>query len=141
MACRAALSPCLRFELFDECSEMQGDGGRQGVVLVFEALPNGGQPSASIASVIQPALRGMMLKHMPTNPLVDPVGCGGEIAHGTLPISPPPVPRQLSNARTVGLVPDKGKERSPKREPRPEHSEAQRTGSWEPSWLFFRIVK
>jgi hypothetical protein len=58
-------------------------------------------------------LRGMMLKHMPTNPVVDPVGCGGEIAHGTLPISPPPVPRQLSNARTVGLVPDKGKERSP----------------------------
>jgi hypothetical protein len=32
--------PVLRFELLDECSEMRGDGGRQGVVLVFEALPN-----------------------------------------------------------------------------------------------------
>ena len=45
---------------------------------------------------------------MPTNPVVDPVSCGGEMAHGSLPTSPPPVPRQLSNTRTVGLVPDKG---------------------------------
>jgi hypothetical protein len=30
----------LRFELLDECSEMRGDGGHNGVVLVLEALPN-----------------------------------------------------------------------------------------------------
>jgi hypothetical protein len=30
-------------------------------------------------------LRGMMLKDMPTNPVVDPVGCGSEIAHEPLP--------------------------------------------------------
>jgi len=29
-----------RFELLDECSEMRGDGSREGVVLVLEALPN-----------------------------------------------------------------------------------------------------
>jgi hypothetical protein len=36
----SGLSPFRRFKLFEECSEMRGDGGRQGVVLVFEALPN-----------------------------------------------------------------------------------------------------
>jgi hypothetical protein len=57
--------------------------------------------------------------------VVDPVGCGSEIAHGTLPTFPPPVPRQIINARIVGLVPDKGhrpwyaERRVPKREPRP----------------------
>jgi hypothetical protein len=29
---------------------------------------------------------------MPTNPVVDPIGCGSEIAHGALPTFPPPVP-------------------------------------------------
>ena len=37
---RRTLFLFLRFELLEECSEMQGDGGRQGVILVFEALPN-----------------------------------------------------------------------------------------------------
>jgi hypothetical protein len=36
----SGLSPFLCFKLLDECSEMRGDGRRQGVVLVFEALPN-----------------------------------------------------------------------------------------------------
>ena len=31
-------SPFLRFELFDECGEMQGNGSRRRDVLVFEAL-------------------------------------------------------------------------------------------------------
>jgi hypothetical protein len=30
----------LHFELVDEYSEMPGHGGRKGVVLLFEALPN-----------------------------------------------------------------------------------------------------
>jgi hypothetical protein len=37
---RRTLFLFLRFELLEECSEMQGDGGRQSVILVFEALPN-----------------------------------------------------------------------------------------------------
>jgi len=36
--CGSILFP--RFELFDECGEMRGNGSREGVVLVFEALPN-----------------------------------------------------------------------------------------------------
>jgi hypothetical protein len=111
----SGLSPFLRFELLNECSEMRGNLSRCRVVLAFEALPNCGQPNASIASRIQPALRERVLKHIPTNPVVDPVGCGSEIA----PTSPPPVPRRLTNASTVGRVSDKGKERSPKRKPRP----------------------
>jgi hypothetical protein len=34
------LSAFLRFELLDECSQMRGDGSREGVVLILEALPN-----------------------------------------------------------------------------------------------------
>jgi hypothetical protein len=30
-------------------------------------------------------LRGIVLKHMATNPVVDPVDCDSEIAHGRLP--------------------------------------------------------
>jgi hypothetical protein len=45
-----------------------------------------------------------ILKDIPTNPVVDLVGCGGEIAHDTLATSPPPVPRWLMNA-----CPRKGK--------------------------------
>jgi len=33
VACGAGLSPFLRFELLEECSEMRGDGSRQGVVV------------------------------------------------------------------------------------------------------------
>jgi hypothetical protein len=36
----SGLSPFLCFKLLGECSEMRGDGSRQGVVLAFEALPN-----------------------------------------------------------------------------------------------------
>jgi hypothetical protein len=76
----------LRFELFDECSEPRGNGSCESVVLVFEAFPNCGHPNVSIASGIQPAPRGMVLKPvLPTNPMIDPVGCGSEIAHGPLP--------------------------------------------------------
>ncbi len=103
----SGLAPLLRFKLLDECSEMRGDGRRQGVVLVSERSPNCGPPKASIASGIHPAFRGVR-NDMPTNPVVDPVSCGGEMEHGSLLTSPPPVPRQLSNTRTVGLVPDKG---------------------------------
>jgi hypothetical protein len=35
------------------------------------------------------AVADKLREGMPTNPVIDPVGCGGEIAHGALP-----VPRQ-----------------------------------------------
>jgi hypothetical protein len=37
----------LRFGLLNECSEMRGDGSRDGVVLVLEALPNRGHQGSS----------------------------------------------------------------------------------------------
>src|SRR4029450_734932 len=37
----------LRFGLLNECSEMRGDGSRDGVVLVLEALPNRGPQGSS----------------------------------------------------------------------------------------------
>jgi hypothetical protein len=39
LACRAAYR-FLSFELLDECGEMRGNGGREDVVLILEALPN-----------------------------------------------------------------------------------------------------
>jgi hypothetical protein len=36
-----ATSLFLRFELPNQCSELRGNGRREGVVLVLEALPNG----------------------------------------------------------------------------------------------------
>jgi hypothetical protein len=47
----------VRIELLDERSDMPGDGSGERVVLVLEALPNGCQPYASIASRIYLALR------------------------------------------------------------------------------------
>src|ERR1700749_1289487 len=61
-------------ELLDERRDMPGDGIGERVVLILEALPNGCQPFASIASRIYLALRGTGLNGMPTNPVVDPVG-------------------------------------------------------------------
>src|ERR1700730_8312882 len=100
----------VRIELLDERSDMPGDGSGERVVLVLEALPNGCQPYASIASRIYLALRGTGLNGMPTNPVVDPVGrlnrsgeswlsrCGHEGASRSGPplkadtASSPPVP-------------------------------------------------
>src|SRR5438067_7375130 len=33
---------------------------------------------------------------MPPSPVVDPVSCGGEMRHGPLPTSPPPIPRSVN---------------------------------------------
>jgi hypothetical protein len=68
----------LRFELFDERSDTRGNGGRKGVVLGLEALPNCQEPNASIASGIELGLAlsgmGTVTILMPTDPIVDPVG-------------------------------------------------------------------
>src|SRR5919201_4630313 len=64
----------VRIELLDERSDMPGDGSGERVVLVLEALPNGCQPYASIASRVYLALRRRGLNGVPTNPVVDPVG-------------------------------------------------------------------
>jgi hypothetical protein len=84
----------LHCELLDECNEMPGHRIPKGVVLFLQALPNGQEPNASIASwiALALALRGMrfvtVLKDMPTNPIIDAVGClsrGGNCRHGAPP--------------------------------------------------------
>jgi hypothetical protein len=68
----------LPFELVDERREMRRHGRRKGIVLVLEALPDGREPNASIASGTEPVLSGMgsvtVLNDMPTDPIVQPVG-------------------------------------------------------------------
>jgi|SRR5262245_45501496 len=78
----------LRFELLDERSEMRGNGIGESVVLILKALPNCGQPNASVASRTQFASREMGLvtglNDTTTNPIIDPVGClsrGGDSRH------------------------------------------------------------
>src|SRR5438876_10839463 len=85
----------LRFELLDERSEMRRDGSREGVVLVLQRLPNYCEPNVSIASGIHLGLRRTW-NDMPPYPVVDPVSCGGEMRHGPLPTSPPPIPRSVN---------------------------------------------
>jgi hypothetical protein len=97
----------LRFEPFDECGEIRREGRCERIVLVPQRSPNCGERNVAVERGIHIAWRGER-DDTPTYPVVDPVSCGGEMAHGPLLTSPPPVPRQLSNARTVGLVPDKG---------------------------------
>src|SRR5262249_11254660 len=89
IACGSVLF--LRFELTDERSELRGDGAREGVVLVLEALPNRREHNASVPSrfALVFGLRGMssvaVAKCMPTNPIVYVVGClsrGGDCRHG-----------------------------------------------------------
>ena len=62
----------------------------KGVVLVLEALPDGGEPHVSSASGVELALAlgGMgsatVLNYMATDPIVDAVGClsrGGNCRH------------------------------------------------------------
>jgi hypothetical protein len=75
----------LRFELLDECGEMRLDWNREGVVLFLEALPDRGEPSVSVARGIHLDQRGLA-NGVPTNPVVVPVRCGREMAHGGAPI-------------------------------------------------------
>src|SRR5262249_30303120 len=70
----------LRFELLHECREMRGNRSRGGVVLVLQISPNCRKRDASIASGIDPGL-GKTGNHLPTNPVVDPISRGGEMAH------------------------------------------------------------
>src|SRR5262245_6235776 len=81
----------LHFELLDECSAMRRHRRHEGVVLVLEALPNCGEPNASIASGIELAFRSTrmgpvtVLNYVPTDPIIDAVGClsrGDECRHG-----------------------------------------------------------
>jgi hypothetical protein len=83
---RRAVHSFLRFKLFDDCSEPRRNGSCECVVLVLEALSNCRERNTSIASGIQLALRGMrsatILNEMPTNPIVDLIGCsngGGDV--------------------------------------------------------------
>src|SRR5262249_20531533 len=96
----SALLP-LRFELLNECSEVRRDWGREGVVVVLQALPDCREPHQSVAGGV---LLGFVFSgvgsatgsnRVPTNPVVDLVSYGGAIAHGPLP-RPSFTPRQLN---------------------------------------------
>jgi hypothetical protein len=100
---------------------MRGDGTREGVVLILEALPNSREPIASMASGIPLVLRGVGIRfltvrdHMLPYPVVDPVGyssCGGDCRHWSASLPPAAVSR----------VPDKGLFFAKTRTP-PEHGQ------------------
>ena len=91
------------FELLHECRKPCGNGGRGGVVLVFERSPNRGERDASIATGIHPAL-ARIGNDPPTNPVVDPISCGGEMAHWAA--SNVSTSRPV-NACPLGRVPDR----------------------------------
>jgi hypothetical protein len=94
----------LDFELPDERREPRGKGGREGVVLVLEALPNRGEHNASVPRgfVLVLVLTGMAaVEQMTTNPIVDAVcclSCGGDCRHGDPPSNAGP-PRSKANDR------------------------------------------
>jgi hypothetical protein len=100
-----ATSLFLRLKLLDERSELQGNGGREGVVLLLEALPNRGEHNASVPGrfVLVLVLTGMAaVEQMPTDPIVEAVcclSCGGDGRHGgRLPSTAGP-PRSKANDR------------------------------------------
>jgi hypothetical protein len=94
----------LRLELLYECSEMARDWNRNGIVLVPQSFPDCCKRSPHIAGRIDFALRGTG-DDVPTYPVVDPVSCGEYVGHGRSPVSPPPIPRQLTNFQSACWVP------------------------------------
>jgi hypothetical protein len=104
----------LRFELLDERSDMRGDGSRENVVLDPEVVPNS-QPNASIGSGNQLALRSIICPRsangmgcrpevigcvdIPTDRVIDPVGCSKQGHAGTLPSSRGPPQTSRSDHR------------------------------------------
>jgi hypothetical protein len=74
---------------------MPGHRTRKGVVLVLEGSPNCCQRNVSVATGIYSAFRGIG-DDVSTYPVVDPIRSSGEMRHGSLPTSPPPVPRSPS---------------------------------------------
>ena len=95
----------LDFELPDERREPRGKGGREGVVLVLEALPNRGEHNASVPRrfVLVLVLTGMIaVEQMPTDPIVDAVccvSCGGDGRHGgaSLALQGRPDPKSMTD--------------------------------------------
>src|SRR6266478_1127517 len=86
----SGLSPFRCFELLDECSEMRGDGSREGVVLVLQASPNCRQRNPSRMQV---AFRGMHSVTVQMNAAVDETGCAFRfpchgLPRGARPMSP-----------------------------------------------------
>jgi hypothetical protein len=95
----------LSFELPDERRERRGNGGREGVVLVLEALPNRGEHNASVPRrfVLVLVLTGMAaVEQMPTDPIVEAVcclSCGGDGRHGAPPLQLQGRPERQANDR------------------------------------------
>jgi hypothetical protein len=75
----------LRFEPFDEYSEMRGNRRRERVVLVFQSSTNcRGEVSVFSAREICIAWRCAGDNPLP-NPMIDPISCCGDVAHVPVP--------------------------------------------------------
>src|SRR5262245_8219315 len=92
----------LGFESLGECSKTRRHWSRDGVMLVLQGLPNCCERNVSVATGIYFALRGIG-NDVSTYPVVDPISSGGEMRHGPLPASPPPVPRSLNPMRGLSV--------------------------------------
>ena len=100
--------------MLHECGKPCGNRSRGGVVLIFEGSPNRRERDASIAAGIHPAL-ARIGNDPPTNPVVDPISRGGEMAHWAAPnVST----SRAINACPLGRVPDTTMPRVNYEEPR-----------------------
>jgi hypothetical protein len=74
----------LRFEPFDECGEIRREGRCERIVLVPQRSPNCGERNVAVERGIHIAWRGAR-DDTPTDPVVDSIGCDGDVAHGLAP--------------------------------------------------------
>jgi hypothetical protein len=63
---------------------MRRDRSRQSVVMVLQESPNYHEGGSPIASGIHVALRETW-SDIPTYPVINPISCNGELAHGPVP--------------------------------------------------------
>jgi len=83
----------LRFELFDEFSEMQRNGRRKRVVLVPQRSPNCGERNVSIGARIARSATG---NNTPAYPVIYSISCGAEVAHECAPLVGPSLPMHVN---------------------------------------------
>jgi hypothetical protein len=75
----------LRFEPFDECSEMRRNRRRDRVVLVFQSSPDC-RGEVSVISAREICIAWRCAGDNPlANPIIDLIRCGGDVAHVPVP--------------------------------------------------------
>jgi hypothetical protein len=111
LACRAGYPRSCVSSCLTSAARCGGTGGARASYWSLRHCPIADSPTRLSRAGFTLALRGPG-NHMPTHPVVDPISCGGEVVHRPLSTSSPPVPHRLTNACTLGRVPDKGKESS-----------------------------